>query len=81
MVYGILYEAEGVLVMQVWHYDDGIAVAIGHGHSGRVNSLDISPDKRLLVSAGSEGSIFIWSMPSTGALRAVLEEDAQREYV
>eukprot|EP00953_Heterococcus_sp_UTEX-ZZ885_P009298 5492-Heterococcus_DN1.PRE.4 len=49
---------------QVWHYDDGIATAVGRGHSGKVGSVRISPDCNTIVSVGAEGGIFIWSMPA-----------------
>ena len=51
--------------VKAWHYDDGIAHAVGSGHSGTINGIKISPDQRSIVSVGSEGAIFIWSMPST----------------
>ena len=41
--------------------DDGIAHAIGTGHSGRVAAVKFSPDMQSIVSVGSEGAIFIWN--------------------
>ena len=49
--------------MQVWHYDDGLTMNIGTGHSGSVAAVRISPDRKIIVSVGSEGGIFIWRMP------------------
>ena len=40
----------------------GEQVAAGVGHSGTITRLRISPDKRIVVSVGSEGAIFIWHM-------------------
>lgn len=48
--------------VRAWHYDDGITLGIGRGHSGRVNALTISPDQQHLVSVGSEGGIFVWDL-------------------
>lgn len=48
---------------KVWHYDDGLTMNIGTGHSGRVAAVRISPDRKIIVSVGSEGGIFIWRMP------------------
>merc|ERR1711988_121998 len=48
-------------LVKVWHYDDGIAHAIGTGHSGRIAAVKFSPDMQSIVSVGSEGAIFIWN--------------------
>lgn len=48
---------------KVWHYDDGLTMNIGSGHSGRVAAVRISPDRKIIASVGSEGGIFIWGMP------------------
>ena len=47
----------------MWHYDDGLTMNVGTGHSGSVAAVRISPDRRIIVSVGSEGGIFIWAMP------------------
>ena len=59
--------------IQVWHYDDGLPVAIGRGHSGNIKSVRISPDKSLIVSVGSTGEMIFWEMPSFQKLRDVLQ--------
>ena len=60
------YHAAWCLVhTQVWHYDDGVAVAVGRGHSGKVNNVCIAPDGNTVVSVGGEGGIFIWTIPDT----------------
>lgn len=48
---------------KVWHYDDGLTMNVGTGHSGSVAAVRISPDRKIIVSVGSEGGIFIWAMP------------------
>lgn len=48
---------------KVWHYDDGLTMSVGTGHSGCVAAVRISPDRKIVVSVGSEGGIFIWAMP------------------
>lgn len=60
--------------VQVWHYDDGLTTSIGSGHSGRVAAVRISPDRRFIVSVGSEGGIFIWEMPPSTEGRAAAGE-------
>jgi len=50
-------------LLKLWDYDEGICKYVGIGHSGTINSAAISPDQRFIVSAGSEGAIFIWSIP------------------
>jgi WD40 repeat protein len=52
-------------LVKVWHYDDGIPTGMGKGHSGRITSVRVSPDKRTIVSVGEEGGIFIWSAPES----------------
>ena len=61
-------------IMRLMHYDDGIPVAIGTGHSGTVNALKISPDQSTIVSAGSTGEIIFWEMPEMRKLREVVEK-------
>ncbi len=51
-------------LLRLWHYDDGITVGVGKGHSGTVNRVAFSPDLRTIVSVGSEGGIFIWNVPA-----------------
>ena len=48
--------------VKFWHYDDGVAVAEGIGHSKRINSVKISPDRSTCISVGDEGGIYIWSL-------------------
>lgn len=47
----------------MWHYDDGLTMNVGTGHSGSVAAVRISPDRKIIASVGSEGGIFIWAMP------------------
>lgn len=49
--------------VKIWHYDDGLELASGVGHSGWVKSVKVSPDCEKVVSVGSEGAIFIWKVP------------------
>jgi WD40 repeat protein len=50
-------------VLKIWHYDNGIAVGKGHGHSGNIKMVKISPDQQSIVSVGSNGEIIFWEMP------------------
>ena len=59
--------------LTLWHYDDGIPVGIGRGHSGSINATRISPDQKSLVSVGSSGEIIFWEMPKHDELRKLLE--------
>jgi WD40 repeat protein len=60
-------------LMKIWHYDDGIPIAIGHGHSGKIKAVKISPDERSIVSVGSTGEIVFWEMPSISKLRDTIQ--------
>lgn len=51
-------------LLKLWDYDEGVCKYIGVGHSGSITSAAIAPDQTFIVSAGSEGAIFIWSMPN-----------------
>lgn len=62
-------------VLKLWHYDDGLPVAIGRGHSGSINAIKVSPDQRTIVSVGSAGEIIFWEMPDLGYLAARLHEE------
>eukprot|EP00743_Colponemidia_sp_Colp-15_P000630 GILK01000703.1.p1 GENE.GILK01000703.1~~GILK01000703.1.p1 ORF type:complete len:651 (-),score=98.22 GILK01000703.1:131-1999(-) len=50
-------------LVKLWNYDEGICHLVGVGHSGVVTQVRISPDQRMIVSAGAEGAIFVWKMP------------------
>ena len=50
-------------LVKLWLYDEGELIAQGAGHSGAINKVRISPDKRIVVSVGAEGAIFIWQYP------------------
>lgn len=56
-------------ILKLWHYDDGIPVAIGRGHSGKIKAVKISPDQKQIVSVGSTGEIIFWEMPPIAKLR------------
>jgi len=55
--------------IQIWHYDDGIPIAVGRGHSGQVKSVKFSPHMDSIVSVGSTGEIILWEMPKLKDLR------------
>lgn len=50
----------GDRLVKLWGYDEGNCYALGIAHSGAVNKVAITPDKRHVVSVGSEGAIMIW---------------------
>lgn len=56
-------------MLKVWHYDEGIPLAIGKGHSGSVIACKISPDQSTIVSVGSTGEIIFWEMPQLHDMR------------
>ena len=49
--------------LRIWNYDEGVCYYEGEGHSGSIIKTKISPDQRTIISVGSEGAIFFWSMP------------------
>lgn len=55
-------------ILKIWHYDNGIAVAKGYGHSGNIKMVKISPDQKSIVSVGSNGEIIFWEMPDLGKI-------------
>merc|ERR1712166_768730 len=50
-------------LLKLWDYDQGMCKYIGIGHSDTITSAAIAPDQSFIVSAGTEGAIFIWSVP------------------
>lgn len=50
--------------VKIWDYDEGIQYYKGVGHSGAISKIAISPNQQFIVTAGSEGAIFIWHMPN-----------------
>jgi WD40 repeat protein len=66
-------------LLKVWHYDEGLPVCIGRGHSGTIKAVKVSPDQSLIVSVGSTGEIIFWEMPPLAQLRSGLDEEAIRK--
>merc|ERR1711953_947361 len=50
-------------LIKLWEYDEGVCKYIGVGHSGSITGAAIAPDQTFVVSVGSEGAIFIWTVP------------------
>ncbi|RHY15203.1 hypothetical protein DYB25_012009, partial [Aphanomyces astaci] len=48
--------------LKVWHYDNGEPIGVGKGHSEAINAVKISPERKHIVTVGSEGAIMIWEM-------------------
>mmetsp|Transcript_35350 Transcript_35350/g.76251 ORF Transcript_35350/g.76251 Transcript_35350/m.76251 type:complete len:656 (-) Transcript_35350:164-2131(-) len=63
--------------LKIWHYDDGLPVAIGRGHSGTIKAAKISPDEKMIVSVGSTGEIIFWEMPDLQEARQALLDLAE----
>jgi WD40 repeat protein len=59
--------------VKLWHYDNGVTVAEGRGHSGSVKQVKISPDEKTIVSVGSTGEIIFWEMPNLKKISNSLE--------
>jgi len=57
-------------LVKVWRYDEGDLIATGVGHSGAIQKVKVSPDRRIIVSVGAEGAVFIWSYPGAEAAAA-----------
>jgi len=49
--------------VNLWNYDEGSKYYVGEGHSGSVVKVRISPDEKRIISVGTEGGIFIWTVP------------------
>lgn len=61
-------------LLKIWHYDEGLPVAVGKGHSGGIMSVKISPDLGTIVSVGTTGEIIFWEMPMLSDLRSTAGE-------
>lgn len=55
-------------LVRVWGYDEGHCYYVGVAHSGSITGLAVAPDKSRIVSAGSEGGIFVWQYAQPKAL-------------
>merc|ERR1711865_759216 len=51
-------------LIKLWDCDQGVCTHIGVGHSGSITSAKIAPDQTFVVSAGTEGALLLWKMPS-----------------
>lgn len=60
-------------LLKIWHYDEGLPIAVGKGHSGIIKAVRISPDRKLVVSVGSTGEIIFWEMPDLQTLRKLVD--------
>lgn len=56
-------------LLKIWHYDDGLPVCIGKGHSGAIKAVKVSPDLRSVVSVGTNGEIIFWEVPNLAEAR------------
>jgi WD40 repeat protein len=61
-------------LLKIWHYDEGLPMAIGYGHSGSIKAVKISPDEETIVSVGSTGEIILWEMPKFSEMRELVAE-------
>lgn len=50
--------------IKVWDYEKGQCIYVGIGHSTTINKAVIAPNQEFIVSGGSDGSIFMWEMPT-----------------
>ncbi len=50
----------GDKLVKLWGYDEGHCYFVGIAHSGGITQVGVTPDKRKIVTVGSEGGIFIW---------------------
>ena len=58
-----LISAGGDKLLKLWSYDEGTLKGVGHGHSGSISAVAVSPDQRAFVSVSEEGTIIIWRNP------------------
>ena len=49
--------------LMLWKYDEGLAYYKGVGHAGHIKKIAVSPDKKFIITVGSEGAIFFWNTP------------------
>ena len=54
----------GDKLVKLWGYDEGNCYATGAAHSSCVNRVAVTPDRRHVISVGSEGAIMIWDYVS-----------------
>jgi len=59
--------------VKLWHYDNGLTVGEGRGHSGNIKQVKVSPDEKSIVSVGSTGEIIFWEMPNLKKISSTLE--------
>eukprot|EP00966_Prymnesium_polylepis_P054812 1266818-Prymnesium_polylepis.1 len=48
--------------LRLFRFKDAALLCEGVGHSGRVRTLQFSPDSKQLISAGDDGGILLWNV-------------------
>lgn len=50
-------------LLKLWTYNEGSVTHVGIGHSDEITKVKICPNRRIIVSAGKDGSILVWKFP------------------
>lgn len=50
-------------MLNLWKYDEGLCYYKGEGHAGHIRKIAVSPDKKFIITVGSEGAILFWNIP------------------
>src|SRR5205807_2482652 len=58
-------------VISIWDLPSGKQTSALQGHSGPVQCLAISPDRKLLCSGAADHAIRVWEIPSRRLLRSL----------
>lgn len=52
-----------LIKFQLWDYETGVAICIGHGHAANIISCKYSPCGKFVVSGSADGAVIIWNVP------------------
>ncbi|MDL4813708.1 protein kinase domain-containing protein [Actinomadura opuntiae] len=73
----LLY-GEGRGRLRLWDVHRGESAMSIRAHEGRVRSVDVAPDGTLVASAGEDGAVRAWHLPSGAAMYSYGPEGRQR---